>query len=88
MWHSRAVTCRERILEVAHHLTHKSADGTFSVQNVFGEMAAQGLPYSKSTIYVCLAMVMCKGAPSRRHPQFDDLERVSKGVYRLINVME
>lgn len=83
MLHSRDMTCRERILEVARDLTRERAEGTFSVKDIIEEMMARGLPYSKNTIYVCLAVVMCKGAARRPLLQFDDLERVSKGVYRL-----
>ena len=83
MRHSVSVTCRERILEVAGELARRTPQGTFSVQEVVEEMQARGLPYAKNTIYVCMAVVMCTGAPRCRKLQFNDLERVEKGVYRL-----
>lgn len=54
------------------------------MQEIVEEMQAQGLPYAKNTIYVCMAVVMCKDAPRCRKLQFSDLERVEKGVYRLV----
>ena len=83
MRQSTPVTCRERILEVAGALARRTPQGTFSVQDVIEEMQVRGLPYSRNTIYVCMAVVMCKDAPRCRKLQFGDLERVAKGVYRL-----
>lgn len=56
-------TCRDEILAVAANLAARSADGTFSVDDVVRELAHQGSSYQESTIRTHITSVMCADAP-------------------------
>ena len=77
------MTCREQILEVARDLARRTPHGTFAVREIVAGMRARNTPYTEGTIYGHVTSVMRRGA-SRRGSHYEDLERVGRGVYRLV----
>lgn len=78
-------TCRDEILAVTANLASRSADGTFSPDDVVREMARRGSSYQESTIRTYVTSVMCANAPVHHQNHTEDLRRVDRGRYALIN---
>lgn len=78
------MTCRKQILEVARDLARRTPHGMFAMHEILAEMRARKTPYTQGAIYMHVASVMRKGAVRHRGVHFDDLERVGRGVYRLV----
>lgn len=78
------MTCREQILEVARELARRAPHGHFAMREILAEMRARETPYTEGAIYMHVASVMRRGAVRHRGVHFDDLERVGRGVYRLV----
>lgn len=77
------MTCRDEILKAANFLQSSSPDNTFSPAEVIHRMQRMGTDYSESTIRTHIVSKMCHGAPTNHAGKYDDLERVSRGLYRL-----
>jgi hypothetical protein len=77
------MSCRDEILEVLPVLRDRSADGSFTPQDVVDEMRSRGTSYSASTIRTHVTSRMCANAPDNHAAVYDDLERVGQGLYRL-----
>lgn len=78
------MTCRQEILEVARDLARRTPHGTFAMREILAEMRVRETPYTEGAIYMHVASVMRQGAVRHRGVHFDDLERVGRGVYRLV----
>jgi hypothetical protein len=77
--------CRDEILAVAANLAARSADGTFSPDDVVRELARQGSSYQESTIRTYVTSVMCADAPVHHQNHTNDLRRVGRAHYALID---
>ncbi|WP_412027898.1 hypothetical protein [Deinococcus yunweiensis] len=77
------MTCRDAILHTIRILIRDRPDGLFSPRDVMRIMRAQRSPYALATIEAHITSVMCVNAPPRPGRRFPDLERVSRGRYRL-----
>jgi len=64
-------------------LTARSADGSFSVQDVVQHLNKQGSKYAESTIRTHVTSRMCADAPDNHATTYDDLTRLDHGRYRL-----
>ena len=77
------MTCRDEVLKAAAFLSKSSLDSTFSPADIVNRMQKMGTDYSESTIRTHVVSKMCIGTPINHACKHDDLERVSRGVYRL-----
>jgi hypothetical protein len=76
------MTCRDEILAALPRISSASPDGTFTPQDVVDALARQGSRYSASTIRTHVVSRMCANAPDHHARVYDDVERVSPGLYR------
>ena len=63
-----------------------ASDGTFTVQEVVDEMNRRGTNLLESTISTHIRSRMCRNAPDNHATTFDDVERVDRGLYRLVGL--
>lgn len=77
------MTCRQEILNIIRSLVQDRPDGEFGVAEVIRAMRAQRSQYPKGTVMSHVTSFMCANAPRARNRQYDDLERVGRGRYRL-----
>lgn len=78
------MTCREEILAVARTLSRRHADKTFSIQDIVAAMRAGGTKHLDTTIRRHVSTRMCVNAAGPDAGKYHDLERVSRGRFRLI----
>ncbi len=71
------MTARDEILDAVDSL-----GDTFTPNDVLREMRRRGSSYADSTIRTHVISRMCANAPDNHGTGYDDLERVSAGVYR------
>ena len=77
------MTCRGDILNFINGLLAGRRDNLFTMQEVVDGMLAAGSAYKASTIRTHITSRMCANAPDNHAVTYDDLERVSRGAYRL-----
>lgn len=77
------MTARVEILAAAKALAARTPGGTFSPADIVREMQRRGTVYAESTIRTMVTAHMCADAPDNAGTTYDDLERPSRGVYRL-----
>lgn len=80
------MTCRSVILTAARELSRTHPEGTFSIQGVVQWMRQHGAHYSDAEVRFHVHTLMCRNASTRKPNEADyqDLERVSRGRYRLL----
>lgn len=78
------MTCRDDILAVARELSHVHPSGTFSTQNILQVMRLRKTRHSDAEIRRHISTFMCANAVGPHAAQFQDLERVSRGLYKLL----
>jgi len=78
------MTCRDEVLACCRALERETGRTTFSVAEIIERMEAQGTFYMESTIRTHVTSRMCVNAPSNHGTTYGDLERVSRGYYRLV----
>jgi hypothetical protein len=76
------VTARDEILEALPTICTRTADGTFTPEDVIDELRRRGSTYATSTIRTHVVSRMCANAPDHHARTYDDLERVADGRYR------
>lgn len=76
------MTAREEILEALPSIEARTADATFSPQDVVDELRRRGSMLAESTIRTHVVSRMCGDAPDHHDVVYDDLERVDHGRYR------
>ena len=77
-----AMTARDEILAALPSIEGRSADDTFSPQDVIDELRGRGSTYAESTIRTHVVSRMCANAADHHARTYDDLERLSNGRYR------
>lgn len=75
---------RQEILMAIHALLTRSGGATFTPAQVLSEMKDRGTRYADTTIRTMVTGHMCRNAPDNAARTYDDLERVDRGLYRLI----
>jgi hypothetical protein len=75
-------TARSQILEAAHSLTERGVV-PFSPAQLIIELRERGSMYPDSTLRTHIVAAMCVNAPDNHAVRYPDLERVSRGQYRL-----
>jgi hypothetical protein len=76
------MTTRDEILAALPSVEARSADDTFSPQDVIDELRRRGSAYAESTIRTHVVSRMCANAADHHARVYDDLVRVSEGRYR------
>ena len=76
------MTARDQILAALPGIEARSADGSFSPQEVVDELRRRGSNLAESTIRTHVVSRMCANAPDNHARTYDDLLRVSDGRYR------
>ena len=78
------MTARDEVLSAATHLSSKSPDGTFTLDDVLVLWHGRGAEYADSTIRTHVSSRMCTNAPDNRAIVFEDQVGVDHGRYRLV----
>jgi hypothetical protein len=78
----RNMTARDQVLAALPDIEARSADGSFSPQDVVDELRRRGSNLAESTIRTHVVSRMCANAPDNHARTYDDLQRVSDGRYR------
>jgi hypothetical protein len=78
----RTMTARDEILAALPSIEGRSADDTFTPQDVVAELRRRGSTYAESTIRTHVVSRMCANAADHHARVYDDLKRVSDGRYR------
>jgi hypothetical protein len=74
-------TARSQILAAIERVTSGPGD-TFTTQQIVDELMASDSALAPATIRTHITSRMCVDAPDHHGTTYDDLERVSRGVYR------
>ncbi len=75
------MTCRDEILACVMQIARRKKFFTF--EDIYNCMRTRGTEYRRNTIRTNVVSRMCVDAPKNHARKYDDLERVSKGYYRL-----
>lgn len=78
------MACRDEIIECAKDVMRGSRKSEFSIPEIIVCMVNKGTVYTESTIRTHIASRMCKDAPKNHAVKYDDMQRVRRGVYRLL----
>ncbi|MGH8873467.1 MAG: DUF7669 domain-containing protein [Acidimicrobiia bacterium] len=78
------MTCRDEVLAAIERLTARSSCEAFSPAEIVSEVMARTSAYKESTIRTHVVSRMCADAPDHHAVVYDDLERVGRGLYRLL----
>ena len=76
------MAARDQILAALPGIEARSADGSFSPQDVVDELRRRESNLAESTIRTHVVSRMCANAPDNHARTYDDLQRVSGGRYR------
>lgn len=74
------MTARSEILAAIPSV--QRGDGTFSLRDILNELARRNSSFAESTLRTHIRSSMCVNAPKNHGTTYDDLERVSRGIYR------
>jgi hypothetical protein len=77
------MTVRDEVLAAARSLAARSEDGIFSLSNVISELRRRRSMCEESTIRAHVTSKMCSNAPDHLGTDYNDLEQVGRGRYRL-----
>lgn len=75
-------SCRDAVLDALGRLERRHGRSDFSLADIVTETLAGDPRYSERTISTHVTSRMCVDSPDHHATTFDDLERVSRGVYR------
>ena len=78
------MTCRDEILTCANRIVSVKGCNEFTIAEILTCMRSEGTLYSESTIRTHITSRMCHNVPKHHGTTYDDLERVERGVYRLV----
>jgi len=76
---------RAAIIEAINALTARSGRPEVSTDDVIGELRRAGSMYAASTIRTMMVSHMCRQSQGPGILTFEDLDRVDRGVYRLVH---
>jgi len=77
------MTCRDEILNCTNRIIHRRGINEFSLQEIIDCMRSIGTNYKESTIRTHVTSRMCANAPKHHAVKYEDLERISRGMYKL-----
>jgi hypothetical protein len=77
------MSCRQQILAAAGRISDRLGRSEWTIPEIIAEMRTGGSPYADSTIRTHICSIMCVGAPRNHGVAYEDLVRVTRGLYRL-----
>lgn len=77
------MTARDEILAALPAVRARLGRDTFTPAEMIAELQRRGTRYPADTIRTEIVSRLCADAPDNHARVYDDLERVSRGVYRL-----
>lgn len=80
------MTCRDELLEIIRDLVSVKGKNEFSLHEVVRLAKEKNINFPENTITTHISSKMCLNSPQHHHTKYDDLERVKRGVYKLINL--
>jgi len=78
-------TARDEILQACSELKRRLAREVFSVREILDALQAKGTDFSESTLRTHITSRMCGEAPKNHGTVYNDLQRASRGMYRLVD---
>lgn len=79
-----SATCRDAVLEAMSRLAVRSNADRFDLREIVAEVLRHSEEFAESTIRSHVTSRMCANAPDNHAVKYHDLERVERGVYRLL----
>jgi hypothetical protein len=79
------MTCRDEILACAKKEIQRTGINEFTLQQIVKLMNLSGTNYKESSIRTHVSSLMCVNSPNHHGKKHHDFERISHGLYRLIN---
>jgi len=79
------MTCREAILAAFERLRGRSDRDEFELSEIVAEVRSMTASFAESTIRTHVTSRMCANAPDNHAVVTQDVERVRRGVYRLVS---
>ncbi len=78
-------TCREELLTIIKDFVKNKGENKIYLSEIIKLAKEKKINYSESTIKTHISSKMCKNSPQHHQTKYNDLERISRGLYRLIN---
>lgn len=78
-------SARDAVLSAFDSLEERTARVNFTTQEIVDEVMRHTDAFQESTIRTQITSRLCREAPKNHRITYDDLTRVSPGVYRRIN---
>jgi hypothetical protein len=79
-------SCRDAVLDAMLRLERRHGRSEFALADIVTETLAGDPKYSERTVRTHVSSRMCADAPDHHGTTFEDLVRVSRGVYRRCSV--
>lgn len=76
--------CRNELLVLIRELIAEKENNEFSLGEVVKIAKETNFPYPESTVRTHICAKMCVNAPEHHKDKTEDLERVSRGLYKLL----
>lgn len=78
--------CRDELIIIIRNLVSDKGKNEFFLDEVVKLAKEKNINFPNSTIKTHISSKMCINSPQHHHTKYDDLERVKRGIYRLINL--
>jgi len=78
------MTCRDEILTAISQVINEKGKNEFSMPEIVIEVKKNGTQYQESTIRTHISSRMCTNSPNNHGTTYNDIERIRKGIYRLL----
>ena len=76
--------CRDEVLNAVQQIIKAKGINEFTIQEVVSRMINNGTNYKDGTIRTHIVSRLCANAPDNHNITYDDFERISRGIYKLL----
>ena len=80
------IACHEEVLEAAKAIINAKGKNEFGPREVIGYLKNQGSNFRESTIRTHIVSRCCKNAPVHHYSRYQYFERISYGLYKVIEL--
>jgi len=77
-------SCRPEVLSAMTSLERRHAREEFALAEIVAEVLANSMGYTEATIRTHVTSVLCANASAHHATRYPDLERVDRGMYRMV----
>lgn len=77
------MSCRDELLTIIRDLVDKRNNNEFTLSEIIHVSKEKNIPYSESTIKTHISSRMCKNSPQNHLVKYEDIERLSRGIYKI-----